>query len=491
MHNLRFTAVISLLFALLFTTSAQGQIAQNTAFYTAMTYQNIGTAPTAIKFLYYNQSSSSYIQIDKNLNAGAAGAYMVGGLSTGFNGVAVISADQPLVATIVQIPDTNQNTSSPVYNRAISNAFHSGAPKLYLASLLKSQFSTNSRVSIQNTEAKSVDIRLTIKATTGTTYVKTWTAIPPGSGIAFAMDTLSGTTPALPSTLDSSAVIEGFLAGTNTQWSIPASVAATVVELSTSGKAAKAFEAESNGGTTFYMATALCDVFVDQRTSYAVQNLSNAAISVLVTYSNGAQKTKSIAANAKASFGKCEASDNSTSMNGLNGSAKIQATGGDIIAIGKVYKNNASQTFSTAFLGERYGSYKLALPYVRYSSDAYFNAGSRERTSIAIQNVDSSAVGPINVRYRDNTGAVLGTHTISSIAAGAKANSTPINAGSQTALLEFGSPDSNANGGWGGSVTIEGPATAHLIAIARVYRRDTSLTPNIDVAEDYNAFQVP
>lgn len=491
MRNRHAIVTVSLLFALLFTTNAQGQIAQNTAFYTGMTYQNIGTARTKIKFLYYNQSSSSYIQIDKDLDPGAAGSYMVGGLSTGFNGVAVITADQPLVATIVQIPDTNQNTPSPVYNRGISNAFHSGAPKLYLGSLLKNTFSTNSRVSVQNAEAKSVDIRLTIKATTGTTYVKTWTSVPPGSGIAFDMNTLSGTSPALPSSLDSSAVIEGFLAGTNTQWSIPASVAATVVEVSTTGKAAKAFEAESNGGTKFYMATALCDVFVDQRTSYAVQNLSTAATNVTVTYSNGAQKTKSIAANAKASFGNCEAADNGIAMSGLNGSATIEASGGEIIAIGKVFKNNASQIFSTAFLGERYGSYKLALPYVRYSSDTYFNAGVRERTSIAIQNVDSSAVGPINVRYRDNTGAVLGTHTISSIGAGAKANSTPINAGSQTALLEFGSPDSNANGGWGGSVTIEGPANAHLIAIARVYRRDTSLTPNMDVAEDYNAFQVP
>ena len=78
----------------------------------------------------------------------------------------------------------------------------------------------------------------------------------------------------VPSTVNGSAIIEGFLAGTNPQWSVPASVAATVIELSTSGKAAKAFEAESNGATKLYMATALCDAFVDQRTSYAVQNLS-------------------------------------------------------------------------------------------------------------------------------------------------------------------------------------------------------------------------
>ena len=81
----------------------------------------------------------------------------------------------------------------------------------------------------------------------------------------------------------------------------------------------------------------------------------------------------------------------------------------------------------------------------------------------------------------------MGTHTISSIGGGAKANSTPQNAN----LLEFGTPDINPGGGWGGSVTIEGRATAHLIAIARVYRLDTTLNPNMIVAEDYNAVQVP
>ena len=83
----------------------------------------------------------------------------------------------------------------------------------------------------------------------------------------------------------------------------------------------------------------------------------------------------------------------------------------------------------------------------------------------------------------------MGTHTIPTIGSGAKANSAPINGGLSMALLEFGTPDGNPGGGWGGSVTIEGPNTARLVAIARVYAIDSG-TSNV-IAEDYNAVQVP
>ncbi|MEZ4678848.1 MAG: hypothetical protein R2932_31985 [Caldilineaceae bacterium] len=143
----------------------------------------------------------------------------------------------------------------------------------------------------------------------------------------------------------------------------------------------------------------------------------------------------------------------------------------------------------TAYVGQSQGALKVALPYIRYSSDSLYNNGSRQRSIIFIQNVSTSAAN-ITVRYINKAGTELGTHTINNVAAGAVVSSRPINAGSSTALQEFGNPESNgASAGYGGGAIIEG--TQNIAAVARVYTRDTSTSTATDVAEDYNGVSIP
>jgi hypothetical protein len=385
----------------------------------------------------------------------------------------VLSSDQPVVATLVQLPQ-----STTVKNRPLSNGFSSGSSTVLLASVLKNQFNTNSTFSIQNADSGAIDITVNFfdaANPSAAPIVVTETNIPQGAAKYYDMGTLSNITAA---SFNGSATVTAVKTGTTT----PANIVASVLELSTNSTAAKAFEGVAGGAPKVFMASALCDIFGGQRTAYAVQNTSTTATATVnVKYSNNTADTAQIGPGAKKSFIACD----KTGAN-FSGAATIEATGADVVVIGKVFNNPAIAGFETAFLGEPTGSEKLAIPYVRWTSDANFNSGARQRTFIAVQNVGTADVANVQVQYLDKTGAVVGTHTIASIAAGAKANSTAINAGSSAALLEFGTPDANPGGGFGGSVIIQGPAGSQLIGVARV----ASKVGAIQVAEDANAIAI-
>ena len=139
----------------------------------------------------------------------------------------------------------------------------------------------------------------------------------------------------------------------------------------------------------------------------------------------------------------------------------------------------AGAGLSTAYIGFSSGSQNIALPYVRWTNQTDFNAGSGQRVNIAIQNVGSSAVtGNITVKYVDRTGAVSGTHTITTdLQPGDKANSNATNAG----LSDFGY---YGGGQYGGGAIITGPSGSELAAIARVATYVTAT--GAVVGEDYN-----
>jgi hypothetical protein len=80
-----------------------------------------------------------------------------------------------------------------------------------------------------------------------------------------------------------------------------------------------------------------------------------------------------------------------------------------VVAIGKVYGGG----FSTAFMGVAMGSEVMGLPYVRWATDANYNAGLGQRTFITIQNVGGPLVETeeVDIEYYDYAGTLVGTHT--------------------------------------------------------------------------------
>lgn len=451
------------------TASAQTN-AYATKFTTSVTYQNVGALPATITFNFYAENNGTAIPIQRTLAPGAGSSIFIGGETTiaaGFNGSAVVQSDQPIVATMVQLPEA----ASSVKNRPLSNGFgaNDGAKKVLIASVLKNQFNTNTKFSVQNvgTVANTATVKFFEAGSTTAKFTLSLPSIPVGA--AKYVD--AGAIADLGASFNGSATIEG-----------TDNLVASALELSTTGTSASSFEGVANGTGTVYMASAICKRF-NQNTSYAVQNTADTGTaSVKVTYSNGQTETKSISAGSKASFQGC--GDAGTFPANFSGSATIVSTGGNIVAIGKVNGGGVS----TAFVGAGAGAAKLALPYVRWSETQYVS-GVRQRAFIAVQNVGTAtiAAGQATVKYYDKDGKLVGTHALGELASGAKLNSSAFDTnttGDRTALAEFGYSGTT----FGGSAIIEGPAGSQLVAVVRV----TSQVPSnsTSVGEDFNGIAV-
>jgi hypothetical protein len=479
-------AVIALLLAThsALPVSAQGS-AYNTNFITSITYQNVGTATANITFTFYPTSGGTPISFSRTLAANAGASLNVGSTSelSGFSGQgsAVISSDQPIVATVVQLP---QNAN--VRNRPLSNGFGSndGSNNVLIATVLKNTFNQTTKFSIQNADTTNVNVTLRFFAVGSATPTHTETfSLNVGTARFFDAGTISQ----LGTSFNGSATIQA-----------TGKVVATAIEATTdTSYKVSAFEGVAQGSNTVYMPSALCNFgSTQQRSAYAVQNTSTTnSTTVTVTYKDTnnntvATQTANIPANAKFSFQTCSASGIPSNF---SGSATITSSGAPIVAIGKVFSGSpAYAALATAFVGASAGASKLAAPYVRWTQTRFdINPGNRQRAFIAIQNVGSGASGTITVKYYDLNGNLIGTHTISSINSGQKTNSTPIAAtpaaGKTTAdLAEFG-----YIGGFGGSATIECAGTGcQIVAVVRIASANSATNTADIVAEDYNAIPI-
>ena len=460
---------------------ASAQTGLTTNYTTSITYQNVSNLDAVVNFEFYNEKTASAVFINRQIKAGAGSSLFLGSLTgnealpEGFLGSVVMGSSQTIVGTMVQIPQ-----NSPVKNRPLSNGFSGGGSQVLLATILKNVFNNSSTFSIQN--ADSADINITVKffrvGETTPALTLTENDIPSGSAKFYEANEIA----ALGASFNGSAVVTAV----KSIGGLPANIVGSVLELGTNNLAAKAFEGIGSGSTNLYVATALCDVFGNTTTAYAIQNTDNVnAANVTVTYKDLAgatvgTDTKNIPAGGKQSFIAC-----AKTPAGFTGSAQISSDGPAIVAVAKATRPDPN--FGTAFLGASAGSVKVALPYVRYTSQANYESGARQRTFIAIQNIGGATVNNVVVKYLDKDGTVLGTHTIASIASGSKANTNATLAtGNAAKLAEFGNPEANVGGGFGGAVIIEGPAGSSLIAIGRVQSR----TNGVDVAEDYNGIAI-
>lgn len=480
MRRLRIALVLSILLMLLSVGLASAQTGYQTQFQTAITYQNISNTDAVVTFSFYNEKTASAVVVTRNLPANAGASLAVGSLSgsealpANFLGSAILGSSQPVVATLVQLP---QPSGGVVRNRPMSNGFSQGSPQVLLATILKNVFNTNSKFSIQNASDGAVDITVSFFRVGETTpaHTVTETNIPVGAAKYYD----AGQIAQLGASFDGSAVVSAKRAGTQTD----ANIVGSVLELQTNNVGVRAFEGVPNtaAANTVYMATALCGLG-GQTTAYAVQNTSsNQAAAVTVTYSNGLTQQGNISAGGKQSFNTCQAAG---MPQGFSGAATITSSGAPIVVIAKVGGANRF----TAFLGETSGSSKLALPYVRWS-ETKFATGQYQRASIAIQNIGATTVNNVQVKYLNKNGQQVGVHTIASIAPGAKANSNAMavpGAAGNIQLSEFGHPEANPGGGFGGAVIVEGPAGSQLIAVVRI----ASTTPTGVVAEDYNGIAI-
>lgn len=434
--------------------------AYSTQFTTSVTYQNVGSGSATINLVFYSENSATPIPITLPELAPLAGTSIyvgsVGDIGDGFKGSAVLSSNQPLVSTLVQVPKAGSGVSV----RPMSNGFTSGNGYVLVPTVLKNKYDYNSIVSVQNVGSVPADYELIFVPVTGTPITVETQDVPVGATKYYDLGAMS----TIPAGFNGSLQVFATKDGTTD----PALVVASAMELAISGIGAYAFEGATDFSTLVYMPSALCQKY-NADSSYAVQNTTAAPIDVTVTYSNGnIDGPHTLAAGAKKSFLGC-----AVNPIGFIGSATITATG-DIVAMGKIYGGG----LSTAFLGFSGGAAKVALPYVRWTT-AHWDDGTRQRSYIAIQNVGSDlAAGEVVVNYYNNLGVLVGTATMPAIPAGGKVNST-----AETISPEFGY---NADGTYGGSAIVQGPAGSELAVIVRVQTKSGALI----VGEDYSGIPI-
>ncbi len=480
MKNKLFTMLVAVSVLLaIFVGSASAQ-AYDANFTTSITYVNVGTATTTVlDLLFYADptDASPTIHSLTPLPAGAADSLYVGSLDeltvpTGFQGDAVMQSDQPMLVTLVQIPSGVPGVS----NRALSNGFSTGGSSSKIATVLKNQFHYNSIFSVQN--ADSEDNIITIKFYNTSAQVVFTDVQTLKSGAPYYFD--AGLSTDLPNPFNGSAIIEATRVGGGA-----GSIVSSDMELQIDGSGLYAFEGVAAGSMQFYMPSALCNYVIPSgvtNTSYAVQNTSlttntNVTVTYHDTLGNVTTETKQILPGAKASFAACGAM-----ANGTSGAAVVTSDSQEVIAIGKAF----GAGLSTAFNGVPQGYQNIALPYVRWADATHWNAGTHQRTFIAIQNVgaDLPEGAVITIKYNNPAGTTVGTHTftvpVGGLANGAKFNSTAQNAG----LDSFGYWENYTKAG--GAAIIEGPAGSELTAVARV-----GTLSGVQVSEDYNSQPLP
>jgi hypothetical protein len=442
-----------------------------TQFTTSVTYMNVGTATTTTLKLYFYATPDDTTPTSHTLAplaVNAAGSVFMGNLddlivADGFQGSAYLESDQMMQVTLVQIP---QN-STDVKNRALSNGFITGGPTALIATVLKNTFDYNTIFSVQNADTVLNNVTIDFVNTSAAIVHSITTPIAPGAAYYVDMGLLGAL-----ATFNGSVVISAERADTTA-----GKVVASSMELALTGTGVYSFEGVEAGASQLFMPSALCAKY-NASSSYAVQNTSlTTATSVTVTYTMDTgtfSQTLPIGPGAKASFIACNAAPT-----GSIGAAVVTSTATPVVAIGKVYGGG----FSTAFMGVAMGSEVMGLPYVRWATDANYNAGLGQRTFITIQNVGAPLVETqeVDIMYYDYAGTLVGTHTYivpaGGLATGAKFNSNASLAG----LTEFGYYGSI----YGGAAIISGPAGSELAAVARV--QTYVVATGLFVGEDFNS----
>jgi len=457
-------------------------------FQVAITYQNVGAAATAVQFDFYPEANGQAISFTPSgqLAANAGNSIAVGsvsGVNPGFKGSAVLSANQPVVATIVQYNDSPATTG--ITNRLLSNGFTpaDAAPRQLVPTVLKNTFGATTYFSVQNVESSAVN--LTVKfyrvGETIAAHEATFSNLAPNAAKYFD----AGQIAALGTSFNGSAVVEA-----------TGRTVVTVNELRNVDNGGKSFEGTAKQSGKIYMPSALCKTFGNSLSSfYAVQNASTTeTVEFNVTYRSINPSTNQIETNVSPNIaitpgGKASVESCKTGFpQGRNGSAVIEVVkgSGSLVAVGKVEGGG----ITSAFLGQSTGASRLAAPYVRWAKDQYSNSGQRYRSTLAIQNIGLTPTN-VTVKYVDRNGTTLGTHTINNVAAGAKVNSTPADApGALDACGRFGEYGSGADpclgNQFGGAAIIEASSGGSLIAVVRV-----QLSGTRPAGEDYTALSIP
>lgn len=469
MTHLRRLWLRSVLLVILLASSVSAALAADNAYdtkyITSITYMNVGTDAANLSLTFYNADDSTTTDYPLlNINGSAVtipvkasssiAVSAVTGLSSTWKGGAVISSNQPLIATMVQV-----SNDTVIKVRPVSNGFQStdGSSKIIVPTVMKSCFNDKltTRFNVQNVGAGSNTATIAVKWPNGdTAYTVTTPSL--ASGAVYALDMGSVT----PTTSGNYTPPSGCTFNGSAEITSSGTMVASALETSTVNKYANSFEGfkgtAADGAAKIYMPSAMCSVNYGegpQSSAYAIQNLASTPTTIDVTFNYQVRSgnslgsptttkvTLDIPAYAKASVPGCDTLKNSVgNKNNASGTGMLTSSIGSAIIESKTNGNNVvaiskviGAGLTTATPGIMSGSTTVNVPFVRYSAKCYVptasdpicQGSSRQRTLFAVQNTGSSAATVTMTLYNQN-GAVVGTFTTPLIPAnGGKVSVSP------------------------------------------------------------------
>ncbi len=462
--------VLSLLVATLAPLGVHAQSATSQTWSTSITYYTPSETAGTLLISYFPEGSSTSIDSDPIvLSPHKAGSLYIGnvpGMTSTFQGGAVLLSDVPIVATAVNIAGDPAGYPRPLYSGFDPTQ---ASADFLIPTVLFEAFNTNTLLSIQNVETFSIAATLSVYAA--------------GSGTPAFEDTY--TIPAQSAKLVPAAVMglpSGF-SGSATVHSDDGRVVAAAQETDNVSRSAKAFEglAADAGAEQIFMASMACLAYTGQTSNYAIQNAGGADATVEIDFYDTAGSLLATATGITIGIGnKVSVSPCSYIAAGLAGSAVIRSTNSQpLVAMGKIAGGGLSPT---AFLGQSQGFLKVAAPYIRWKADPT----TGERANVAIMNVGGGDATNVVVNYYDAAGALAGSEILATGSAPLpmfiKANSNPATAGALDVYGNFGVDP------YGGAIEVV--SDQPVVVVVRV-AKNVSFAGYTKFAEDYNGASVP
>lgn len=335
----------------------------------AFTIQNLeATAASCVFSLYDSAGNADYTSAAVTVPASGSYFVYVGGLSIASDRYsAVISCDRQVAA----VSNFTDATSAASFSGVSSTET---ATTLYAPGVYKNYYGYMSNVVVQNTTASPINITLEI-------YL-------PGSSTPLTSSTATNV-PAYASTVfDQSALTtNGIFSAKVTA----TGAAAAVVNIWNTAGQQFSYNAFAAGTTTAY-APVLMNNYYGFNTALTIQNLSNSATNVTVTYSNGKVSTASVAANSSRLF----YTPNEGLPNGFIGSAKVTSSGGQVVAL---INESSTANRAASYSGFTAGGTTVSAPIVL---KAYYGYS----TSITCQNIGMASTN-ITVNYSNGATETL------------------------------------------------------------------------------------
>lgn len=520
---LSYGGLIAVLFLTTIGPASASTNAYGSKFITSITYMNIGAAAANLSIQFIDNTGSgtpidypilnndgSARTLASNASASLAVSVLDASTST-WDGGAIISANQPLATTIVQV-----STNPTIRVRPVSNGFtasDAGATVSlpYVAKVCGTSRIT-SRINIQNVGAPG-NIVTTLRWPNGVVaYTQTDTAVPTGGVISIDMGSVavSGTTPTTCAAggFEGSATITG------------PSIIATSFEASTTGRNAATYEGIVTPNTSptrtnfIQIPSALCNVnYGDgaQSSSIVIHNPDTTNATINITYRFQIRETNGTlgAIQTPITTNKTVAANRTLTVNACDDNVPARAVGAAIIntngaaavtAISKVTGNGVYAVAPGLPRPTSGNSTVVYAPYVRYSTSCFTAAPtnavcrneSRQRTLFSVHNT-SNATLRVRMTLYNSLGVAVGSPYLSpSIPANAKISIGPtdVTAVATAPNNEFGYWVIGGNIVYGGSAKFEswqsGSNAASTVPIA-VTVRVLNNTVLGQTAEDYNA----